>query len=214
MQQSCILCGAEAAQFFTDEKKNSDYYHCKNCELRFLGPVHRLNPADEKKRYLLHTNNFADSNYEKFLEPILSLLKKNLPANASGLDYGCGQTPALSQFLSEEGFAMEQFDPFFFPNPAALTKSYDFLAAVEVAEHFYDPLLSFTQMRNLLKARGHLALMSSLFVEKIDFRTWYYRKDPTHVCFYHRRTFAWLQENLKFQSLLFYGDNTILLTIP
>ena len=36
--------------------------------------------------------------------------------NDFGLDYGCGYAPALADIFKKDGFNIDVYDPFFFPN--------------------------------------------------------------------------------------------------
>ena len=56
-----------------------------------------------------------------------------------GLDFGCGPGPALANMMQSDGYEMEIYDPFFFPNKDALSKKYDFITCTETAEHFFNP---------------------------------------------------------------------------
>ena len=113
---------------------------------------------------------------------------------ARGLDYGSGPGPTLSLMLEEEGYPTETYDPFFSPNAAVLEQRYDFLTCSETAEHFYEPAIEFEQLVKLLLPEGHLALMTLLLQDISRFSDWWYRRDPTHVCFYQPSTIRWIAQ--------------------
>ena len=117
-----------------------------------------------------------------------------LPEGARGLDFGCGPGPALARMLTEAGFDMALYDPFFHPDPAALDGRYDFITCTEVVEHLHRPAEIFHQLDGLLKAGGWLGIMTCFQTDDDRFANWHYRRDPTHVVFYRERTFAWLAE--------------------
>jgi hypothetical protein len=48
----------------------------------------------------------------------------------------------------------------------------------------------------MLRPGGILAVMTSLWNERTDFASWYYRLDPTHVVFFHEETFRRLAGDL------------------
>ncbi len=45
--------------------------------------------------------------------------------------------------------------------------------------------------------------MTELYNEKIEFESWYYKNDPTHVFFYQRATFEWIQKKFNFLNVTF-----------
>ncbi len=44
----------------------------------------------------------------------------------------------------------------------------------------------------MLRPGGILAVMTCFQTEDARFAGWHYRRDPTHIAFYRRATFAWL----------------------
>ena len=74
----------------------------------------------------------------------------------TGLDFGCGHGPASSRHAPQaDGFSnVSLYDPFFFPDTEALTRTYDFITCTETAEHFPSTLIKeFNTIDNLLDAR-------------------------------------------------------------
>ena len=49
----------------------------------------------------------------------------------SGLDFGAGPGPALAAMMSEDGFDVAIYDPFFQPDAEALQRKYDFITSTE-----------------------------------------------------------------------------------
>ena len=92
--------------------------------------------------------------------------------------------------------------------------NFDFIVLSEVAEHLFSPGVEFERLCGRLTPGGHLGVMTLLFDETIDFESWYYRRDPTHVTFYSRHTFRWLERQLDLAELTFIGDRIILLRRP
>jgi hypothetical protein len=45
--------------------------------------------------------------------------------------------------------------------------------------------------------------MTEIYSEKINFATWYYKNDPTHVFFYTKKTFGWIKNEFNFKSIVF-----------
>lgn len=184
-----------------------DYFHCPECDIRFLDPARQLTPEQERLRYLLHENNVEDESYQKFVSPMLSQVQQRFKKGSLGLDFGCGPGPALAQLLVQAGYPMELYDPFFKNDPGPLARTYDFVVTTETVEHFYLPHVEFTRLRGLLKPGGGLGVMTSVCDEQTDFANWYYRRDPTHVSFYSQKTFQWIQRHFRFASYEFSGKN-------
>jgi cyclopropane fatty-acyl-phospholipid synthase-like methyltransferase len=194
----CILCAHPAQLYFLDEKTKHDYFHCAQCDLRFLNPEQRPNPAQEKARYELH--DVQNVEYENYLKPVATWVKAHCQPGAQGLDFGCGKRPVLAQLLAKNDYRVTSYDPYFYPDKTYSEKKFDFIVAVEVAEHFYSPAKEFTHLKSLLTANGGLGIVTALYTNNIDFNSWYYRRDPTHVCFYSAATFKWICHALGFSS--------------
>jgi len=167
--------------------------------LRFLDPANLLNEKEEYLRYELHENDIADARYQNYMQPIADWVARNCSLG-SGLDFGCGKAPLLAKLLEEKGLNMRVYDPYYFADTSYRDSQYDFCVAVETAEHFYSPKKEIEHLISLLKTNGGLGFVTQLYHDKIDFKSWYYRLDPTHVCFYSQKTFAWIQNHFGFKS--------------
>ena len=205
----CPLCSSMHTQAFHEDKKRS-YLRCDRCELVFVPCAYWLSYEDEKATYDLHENTVDDQGYLQFLARLSTPLLKRLPAQHNGLDFGCGPGPALSVVLQQQGHQVDLFDPFYYNDPAALTKVYDFICATEVVEHLRDPNKEFTALFSMLKPGGWLAIMTKLMIDPHAFRQWHYIRDPTHICFYSRNTFTYLAQRFN-ATLTFIGNDVILL---
>ncbi len=203
----CLLCESHSAIFFFDQKTSWEYFHCRNCDLRFLDPKNRLGKEEEKRRYQLHQNDVNDSGYQNFVTPLLKIIKEKIDPDSLILDYGCGDGPVLTHLLKAEGFSnITLFDLYFKNSPEALDKKYDLIFSTEVIEHFYNPAEEFFRLKNLLRDGGQLAVMTLFYSEEINFAAWPYRKDFTHVCFYSRKTCQWINSHFKFNFFTQFGD--------
>ncbi|MDD3801999.1 MAG: class I SAM-dependent methyltransferase [Desulfuromonas sp.] len=208
----CPLCHSDDNQLYCRDVRR-DYLHCRCCDLVFVPPADQLSPVAEKAQYDLHCNDPADERYRAFLGRLFEPLRLLLPATACGLDYGSGPGPTLSGMLAECGHAMALYDPFYAPDPTVLRRTYDFITCTEVAEHFRQPLEEFERLWSLLRPGGILGLMTRLREAGQDFAGWYYKKDPTHICFYSRTSFAWLARQFG-ARLELHGADVILLHRP
>ena len=197
---SCPLCQSSPLYSIRTQLKRS-FFRCSNCDLVFLNPSERLSTLEEKARYETHENDVTDTKYQEFVSPLVNWITGQLPRGSSGLDFGAGTGPILATELEKHGFKMDKYDPFFWPDQAPLGKSYDFVVASEVVEHFADPKKEFELLKRLIKPGGILGLMTLLHDAKTEIENWYYLKDPTHICAYSEKTFEWLRKNLSFTHL-------------
>jgi hypothetical protein len=186
----CPLCQAEPYRFA--ERDQRLYLRCPSCDLVFVPPSFHLARAQEEARYREHNNDIADPRYRAFLRKLHGELAPLLPAGASGLDYGCGPGPALAALFAESGHPTSVYDPIFFPEETSLARTYDFVVCTETAEHFFEPKRELDRLDKLVRTGGWLGIMTQMLEDWTGFATWYYPRDPTHVCFYSARTMAWI----------------------
>ena len=142
-----------------------------------------------------------DTGYYQFILPILNQVKHLHTKGATGLDFGCGHSPVLSNYLIQEGFEMQVFDPIFFKDRTVLGHQYDFVVSCEVIEHFHYPLETFKTLFNILGPQGTLICKTHLFHPGIEFDSWYYKNDPTHVFIFQAETFQWLKKIFHLNSV-------------
>ena len=165
----------------------------KNCIVcksdKFLDKKHYVDMETERNHYLKHDNDVNDIGYRKFLSRLTNPLKKYISIYDLGLDYGCGYAPALVDMLIGDGYKIEPYDIFFFPNENIFSKKYNFITCSEVVEHFFNPNEEFNKLDSILEKNGFLAIMTCFMTDDNLFKDWYYRRDPTHVVFYNEKTF-------------------------
>jgi hypothetical protein len=186
----CVLCGGVATPWA--EVGGAEYFGCGECGLVFLSPARRPDAGAERARYDTHRNDPSDAGYRAFLERLAGPLSARVPAGAAGLDYGSGPGPTLSVMLGERGYDVALYDPFYAADASVLRRRYDFITCSEVVEHFFDPAAEFARLAGLLRPGGWLGVMTELLDDDIDFATWWYLRDPTHVCFYRAATMRWI----------------------
>ena len=192
---NCSLCNTPLSH-----KPDEEYYNCPVCLAWVKDNALYLTPEEERLRYQTHNNDITDPRYRKFTSPISNFILENFAMHHEGLDFGSGTGPVISGVLQEEGYNVVQYDPYFANDLKLLEKQYDYIFACEVVEHFYNPAKEFEKLFAMLKASGKLVLMTHLYDDSIEFKTWYYRKDPTHVFIYRRETFEYISEKFGFDS--------------
>jgi len=200
MTNKCPLCITTAEKFYEDIQK---YYHCPVCHAVFVAQEDLPDEALEKERYELHDDNAEDEGYRKFVSPITSNIEKDFSKEAvKGLDFGAGTSQIITKVIREKGYDISSYDPYFHPNKELLKKKYDYIASCEVIEHFYHPAKEFALLKSMLKKDAKLYLMTDIYDERMEFSSWYYKNDPTHVFFYTKKTFEWIQEKFAFTNLI------------
>jgi 2-polyprenyl-3-methyl-5-hydroxy-6-metoxy-1,4-benzoquinol methylase len=215
----CPLCLSIEEQKF--EEKNFQvlkhqnivewqHFHCGVCDLIFIDPAAHLPQVEERKRYEQHQNLAHNAGYVKYLRPALDLILAAFPmphgrprSEISVLDFGCGPGPVLADLLRQHGFDVHLFDPYFFAFPQVLQRTYELIVSTEVFEHFYNPSFEIERLRNCLDDKnGILLVQTGLHQGDEFFKQWWYARDPSHVVFYSKKTFEWIQNKWQFPKLL------------
>lgn len=207
--QLCPLCKSKNTGLFYQDRLRQ-YNHCNQCKLVFVPPQFHLSADDEKKRYDFHQNSPDRADYKRFLNILLERLTIKLRPASKGLDYGSGPVPVLSMLMADKSFTVDNFDLYYANNPDVLAHQYDFVTCVETVEHFRYPQSNWVTMINMLKKGGWLGIMTELLMDSVDFASWYYKSDTTHINFYSEATFIWLANKYK-MNVSVYGSSVILL---
>ena len=206
----CPLCNHSSVAFFTT--KSHQYYCCDFCKGIFMSDDDLPVLSDEKNRYLEHNNDINDVRYQQFVMPIVQQVVDHYTPEHRGLDFGAGTGPVISKLLTDRSYQIVQYDPFFHNYPELLLDKYDYIVACEVIEHFHQPNVEFVRLKEMLKPGGRLICMTTIYHPGIDFKTWYYKNDPTHVFFYHSDTLQFIQKTYGFSELQIF-NNLIVLSV-
>ncbi|MCX9073921.1 MAG: class I SAM-dependent methyltransferase [Candidatus Methanoperedens sp.] len=210
MSRECILCNSGSV-FPLEFQNNRKYLKCGNCDLIFVPENLHLSVENEAARYRLHENSLSNEGYAgMFLEKI-SLIGAHCGGVHSVLDYGCGPEPVLALLMKKEGFDCDFYDPIFFP--LFPERSFDLVISTEVFEHFRDVRTEIENIRSILAPSGFLAVMTSFHDTIQDFGKWWYRTDPTHICFFSWRTFEWIAYKFGFEIIYRNKKNFIILKL-
>ncbi len=189
---NCTLCNTPL-----NIKADDYYFICSTCGAYVKDKQYYLSLAREKSRYEEHNNDVNDSGYQEFTAPITETISESFDAAHLGLDYGCGSGPVISKVLSDKGYRVKLYDPYFYPDDDYVNHSYDYIFSCEAFEHFHNPKQEIEKLLGLLKPNGKLIIMTHLYDESKDFKTWYYRNDPTHIFIYTEKTARYLKEKYK-----------------
>lgn len=171
-----------------------------------LDPIDYVTDQEEKARYKTHNNDVHDIRYQTFVSPIVEAVKNNYHRKHLGLDYGAGTGPVITSLLEKEGYQLKLYDPYFHNYPKNLCKKYDYIICSEVIEHFHKPYAEFKALKKMLNSKGSIVCMTSLYDETINFETWYYKDDETHVFFYHHKALEWIKNEFSFSKLELAGE--------
>lgn len=205
---NCPLCGSNHTESYFSNK-DSKYLICSECELVFSPDEFHLNETEEKSRYDLHRNNPKDERYRKFLSKIFNPVLRCLSPGDVGLDFGSGPGPTLSLMFSEQGYKVDLFDKFYANNESIFNNKYNFITSSEVVEHLGNPGVELNRLFNMLDNGGVLAIMTQMLSSDINFSSWHYKDDPTHVCFFSKNTMKYLAKSWQV-DVSFYGDDVAL----
>ncbi len=187
----CQLCTKNTLQEFFQDKKRT-YLQCETCGIISVPVEYHLSSTDEKAVYDKHQNTPDDPGYRRFLSRTFEPLIARIQDNAIGLDFGCGPGPTISVMAKERGITVHNYDLYYFNQPKLLEKQYNFVTMTEVIEHVANPELLLNQLDLMLKPEGILAIMTKRAIDLQAFKNWHYKNDPTHICFYSLKTFAWI----------------------
>jgi len=165
----------------------------------------------EKAEYDKHENQIEDEGYRRFLSRTLEPVAAKVEPNSRGLDFGCGPGPALAQMFRECGFEMSVYDKYYADDESVFDSHYDFVTATEVVEHLKNPMLEIERLWSVLKPLGILAIMTKRVKDLDGFACWHYKNDPTHIIFFHEKTFAWIAKKLDAQLSIESPDVVLLI---
>jgi hypothetical protein len=191
----CTLCDT-----LLHQKIDEDYYECTTCKALVKDEKCYPDASTEKSHYMTHNNDVGDARYQQFTAPIWQHILTHYKPENKGLDFGSGTGPVISKMLQDQNYTIFQYDPYFADYPKLLEEKYDYIVLCEVIEHFYHPKKEFKQLKKMLEVGGQLICMSLLFPPKMNFKNWFYRKDPTHVFIYQEETITYITQQFGFKS--------------
>lgn len=197
ISMNCPLCQQEL-----HHKNISGFYLCTNCHGYVKDNQLRYNPEQEKQHYLMHNNDVKDKGYQNFVTDLVDQISLHCTKDQKGLDFGCGSAPVTSYLLQKREYTIDLYDPYFAPEIDYKSNTYDYIFSCEVFEHFYWPKKEIETLLSILKPNGHLMIKTHLYNQKIDFDSWYYIKDLTHVFIYTKETMEYIAKKYNLEILL------------
>jgi hypothetical protein len=184
----CPLCETSSINPWSEDELRP-YFKCQECSLIFVPSEFILSPEDEKKRYDTHENNEEDLRYREYLSKIVSGAIPHLSSGMVGLDFGCGASILLAKIFDENGFLVDSYDIFYHPKEEIWQRKYDFIVLSEVIEHLSSPAETMRKLAKLLTPHGQFFIKTKFSPEfQTLFSNWYYKKDPTHICFFNEES--------------------------
>lgn len=202
---NCPLC--HSLTEFIIKADQREYHLCTLCRLIFVPSRFFLTPEKEIERYLKHENSLENEGYVNMFQEKIDLIQDHCPDVRTVLDYGCGYEPVLKTLLERAGYEAEGYDPYFFPELKE-DSAYDLVLSTETFEHLKLPGEEFNKIVRLLSPRGYCAVMTQFYPAQNGhpdlkgFFDWYYKRDPTHICFYGPKTFEWIAQHHDFDIIL------------
>ena len=209
---NCILCQSNKVKFLFKYHDEREFYHCEECDLKFVDRKSVLSLKDQKEVYDLHQNNIRSSGYEKFLMRVVDPIRKLLPDSSRGLDFGCGPYPMLIEIFNDYGYEnIYGYDPIYKNQVSLLENRYDFITCCEVIEHFINLKSDLDQLLECIVDSGILVLSTGLHHEaKREFKEWHYIQDITHINFFSKSTCEYIAKTFDL-SILDLGNDIITL---
>lgn len=125
------------------------------------------------------------------------------------MDFGSGPVPAISHLLREARYEVASYDVFYADDPEVLNRKYDFVTASEVAEHLHSAGETLDRIWTCINPGGILGIMTGIRTEDVDFESWYYVRDPTHVIFFSEKTMNWLAAHWNARIIYTKGNVTL-----
>jgi len=195
----CKLCFSKNIDPIDDQQMKNIYFHCKNCDFIFSSKLPTI--EQEQKQYSHHNNSLNNGGYVEMFENFIdAAISPYANTEKQVLDYGSGPEPVLSTLLKKRDFNVQIYDPLYAKDETFKDKKFSTIVSTEVFEHFHTPYETIKELIEILEDGGILSFQTMFHPEDNEkFLNWWYRRDPTHVCFFSHKTLIKMQDifNLK-----------------
>ena len=124
--------------------------------------------------------------------PITQYVLNNCLPTDKGLDFGSGTGPVITSMLRKKDYDLVLYDPYFASDENIFNTTYDYILSCEVFEHLNNPKKEIDRLISVLKPNGILLIMTLLYNDQIDFNSWHYRRDFTHIFIYRQETIEYI----------------------
>ena len=209
---NCKICNTSVTSIL-DERNGWEFFHCKECEFIFKNPNNYVNSDKELSQYQNHNNTIESRGYVEMFEKFMSAtFEPYLDDITNVLEFGSGPGPVLAELLRRKNLNVDIYDKYFSPKEVYEGKEYDMITSTEVLEHIDAPREIFNFFAKHLKKGGYLSIMTQFHKnEEEDFKKWWYKNDPTHICFFRPHTFEILAKMSGFEVVKHDGVKSVLL---
>jgi len=199
----CKICNSDCYLIY-DQQFEIDYHRCKSCGFIYEDPKFHVSFNEELNEYKTHNNSIEDEGYVNMFKRFMEAFEPFVD-NKSLLEYGSGPEPVFSEVLRQSGYKVSSYDPFFLPDETYLEKTYDVITSTEVFEHFVEPLAEIEKLVGLLNDNGVLAVMTQFPKDDEHFKSWWYRRDKTHISFYTIESFKEIAKKYNLE-IVYYNE--------
>jgi len=208
----CRICSSGTHRI-RDQAFGIDYHHCPSCDFIFMDERALPSTEEERQEYLKHDNTRENTGYVGMLAGFIrSCIVPHQASVRTVLDFGCGPGPVLVELLTEAGFEVDAYDPHFFPEKVYEGRQYDLITATETLEHIHDPMESLRLLKKHLNPEGKLAVMTRFHPGDPEaFKTWWYRREASHVSFFSPTTISHMAGVLNMKVLMMDAERYFVL---
>ena len=170
-QTECKVCGCQSVLYgVVDFTKSGNpnvtvqlsgipiyYYQCEECNFLFTKAfddwdMEAFSTHIYNENYALFDSGYLEARPRTYAQELGSILHEH-KGQLKGLDYG-GGNGLMASLMREQGFDYISWDPMGGTEPQPPSKHFNFVSAIEVAEHVPDPSSFFQALDDFLAPDG------------------------------------------------------------